>query len=243
MLETILQNFSFIPQQLLRSWFFFRKFCFWLPWEPIKLRGYNKKGMFGRGPLKVHFCKSFVKISARVATLMQKQNSLTFHWLFPDQIQFFTDQNTVVLRPICLLAADKWQIPFTGSLNCNSLILQMKEIKSINSFLAQNVLKLTSFHGPYQANRVTEKNQHCYHISSSKNTCYNKYFGTKLWNLLTFPWLSSYLKFPWPICKIPRLFPDLEEKIKFPWLVPDQWPPWSAMRYSNNFFLLCLCSC
>ena len=27
----------------------------------IKLRGYNKKGMFGRGPLKEHFCKSFVK--------------------------------------------------------------------------------------------------------------------------------------------------------------------------------------
>ena len=67
-------------------------------------------------------------------------------WLFPDQIQFFTDQNTVVLRPICLLAADKWQIPFTSSLKCTSLILEMKQIKSLNSFLAQNVLKLTSFH-------------------------------------------------------------------------------------------------
>ena len=67
----------------------------------------------------------------RVATLMQKQNSLTFHRLFPHQIQFFTDQNTAVLRPICLLTADKWQIPFTSSLNCTSLILQMKQIKSL----------------------------------------------------------------------------------------------------------------
>ena len=88
---------------------------------------------------------------------MQKQNSLTFHWLFPDQIQFFTDQNTAVLQPICLLAADKWQIPFTSSLNCTSLILQMKEIKSLNSFLAQNVLKLTSFHSPERAKGAREK--------------------------------------------------------------------------------------
>ena len=44
------------------------------------------------------------------------------------------------------LAADKWQIPFTSSLKCTSLTLQMKQIKSLNSFLAQRVLKLTSFH-------------------------------------------------------------------------------------------------
>ena len=93
----------------------------------------------------------------RVATLMQKQNSLTFHWLFPDQIQFFTDQNTAVLRPICLLAADKWQIPFTSSLNCTSLILQIKEIKSLNSFLAQNVPKLKSFHSFERAKQAREK--------------------------------------------------------------------------------------
>ena len=93
----------------------------------------------------------------RVATLMQKQNSLTFHWLFPDQIQFFTDQNTAVLQPICLLAADKWQIPFTSSLNCTSLILQIKEIKSLNSFLAQNVPKLKSFHSFERAKRAREK--------------------------------------------------------------------------------------
>ena len=160
----------------------------------------------------------------RVATLMQKQNSLTFHWIFPDQIQFFTDQNTAVLQPICLLAADKWQIPFTSSIKCTSLILQMKQIKSLNSFLAQTLLKLTSYHSFKQAR---EKNQHFYkinffHISHSQNTCYNTYFGPKLWNSLTFPWLSWYLKFPWLICKIPWLFPDLEEKSNF----PDQWPPW-----------------
>ena len=57
---------------------------------------------FGHGQLTYPHC------SCRVATLMQKQNSLTFHWLFPNQIQFFTDQNTAVLWPICLLAADKW---------------------------------------------------------------------------------------------------------------------------------------
>ena len=96
-------------------------------------------------------------IKYRVATLMQKQNSLTFHWFSPDQIQFFTAQNTVVLRPICLLAADKWQIPFTSSLKCTSLILQMKQIKSLNSFLAQNVLKLTSFHSFERAKQAREQ--------------------------------------------------------------------------------------
>ena len=87
-----------------------------------------------------------LRFITRVATLMQKQNSLTFHWLFPDQIQIFTDQNTAVLWPISLLTADKGQIPFTSSLKCTSLILQMKQIKSSNTFLAQNVLKLASFH-------------------------------------------------------------------------------------------------
>ena len=48
-------------------------------------------------------CVNYAWCPTRVATLMQKQNSLTFHWLFPDQIQFFTDQNTAVLRFICLL--------------------------------------------------------------------------------------------------------------------------------------------
>ena len=77
-------------------------------------------------------------------------------WLFPDQIQFFTAQNTEVLRPICLLAADKWQIPFTSSLKCTSLILYMKQIKSLHSFLAQNVLNLSSFHSFELAKRARE---------------------------------------------------------------------------------------
>ena len=91
--------------------------------------------------------------SIRVATFRQKQNSLTFHRLFPDQLQFFTDQNDAILRPICLLAANKWQIPFISSLKCTSLILQMKQVKSLNSFLAQNVKKLTSFHSFEQARK------------------------------------------------------------------------------------------
>ena len=143
-------------------------------------------------------------------------NALTFHWLFPDQIQFFTDQNTAVLRPICLLAADKWQIPFTSSLKCTSLILQIKQIKSLNSFLAQNVLKLTSFPSFEQAREKINTFKKSKHFSSNRNTCYNTYFGPKLWNSLTFPWLSWYLKFPWPVCKIPWLWPDLEEKSNFP---------------------------
>ena len=74
--------------------------------------------------------------------------------LFPDQIQFFTDQNTVVVWPICLLAADKWQIPFISSLKCTSLILQMEQIKSLNSFLAQNVLKSTSLYSLKRAREI-----------------------------------------------------------------------------------------
>ena len=134
-------------------------------------------------------------------------------WLFHDQIQFFIDQNTAVLRPICLLAANKWQSLFTSSLKCTSLILQTEQIKSLNNFFAQNVLKLPSFDSFEPAR---EKNQHFFHISGSQNACYNTYFGPKFWNSLTFPWLSWYLKFPWPICKIPWLFPDLEEKSNFP---------------------------
>ena len=35
-----------------------------LPWQQIKFRGLDKNELFGRGPLKEHFCKTFVKISA-----------------------------------------------------------------------------------------------------------------------------------------------------------------------------------
>ena len=115
-------------------------------------------------------------------------------WLFTDQIQFFTDQNTAVLQPICLLAADKWQISFTSSLKCISLILQMKQIKSLNSLLTQNILKLTSFH------------------SFEQNTCYHTYFGPKLWNSLSF----LVFKISLTNSKIHWLFPDREEKSNFP---------------------------
>ena len=130
-------------------------------------------------------------------------------WLFPDQIQFFTDQNTAVLRPICFLAVDKWQIPFTSSLKCTSLILQMKQIKSLNSFLAQNVLKLTSFHSFKRGKWAREK----------KINTFLTFQVVKIHILgqnYEIPWLSRYLKFPWPICKIPWLFPDPEEKSNFP---------------------------
>ena len=92
----------------------------------------------------------------------------------------------------------------------------MKQIKSLNNFLAQDVLKLTSFHSFEWAKWARDKINTFFHISSSQNTCYNTYFGPKLWNSPTFPWLSWYLKFPGPSCKIPWLFPDLEEKSNFP---------------------------
>ena len=71
------------------------------------------------GGIKIFIVIKFLNFLLRVATLMQKQNPPTFHWLFPEQIQFFTDPYTVVLKPICLLAAIKWQIPFTSSLKWN----------------------------------------------------------------------------------------------------------------------------
>ena len=145
-------------------------------------------------------------------------------WLFPDQIQFFTDQNTVALWPICLLAADKWQIPFASSLNCTSLILQMKQIKYLNSFLAQNVLKLTSLIVSSEWSPREKKSTLFSHFKKSKYLLQHIFWAkimkfpdfsltflvfkislTNLQNSLTFPW-------PW-------------RKIKFPWVFPDQWPP------------------
>ena len=143
---------------------------------------------------------------------MQKQNSLTFHCFFPDQIQFFTDQNTAVLRPICFLTADKLQSPFTSSLKCTSLILQMKQIKSLNSFLAQNVLKLTSFHSVEQAKWAREKVNTFFTFQVVKIPATTHILGQNF----EIPWLFWYLKFPWLICQIPWLFPDREEKSNYP---------------------------
>ena len=56
-----------------------------------------------------------------------------------------------------LSSRSRWQIPFTSSLKCTTLILQMKQIKSLNSFLAQNVLKLTSFNSFERAKPAREK--------------------------------------------------------------------------------------
>ena len=41
----------------------FANLAFLLLWQPAKFSGLNKIHMFGRGLLKEHFCKSFVKIS------------------------------------------------------------------------------------------------------------------------------------------------------------------------------------
>ena len=41
----------------------FANLSFQLPWQPIKLNGLDRIHLFGRGLLKEHFCKTFVKIS------------------------------------------------------------------------------------------------------------------------------------------------------------------------------------
>ena len=44
--------------------YLFANLSFRLPWQPIKFRGLDKIHMFGRGLLKEHLCKMFVKTSA-----------------------------------------------------------------------------------------------------------------------------------------------------------------------------------
>ena len=152
--------------------------------------------------------------------------SLTFPW--PNS-QFFTDQNTAVIWPICLLAADKWQIPFTSSLNCTSLILQMKEIKSLNSFLAQNVLKLTSFLNFEQATRAREKINTFSHFKLSKYLLQH-IFRAKIMKFPDFSLTFLVLKISLTNLQNSLTFPWPWRKIKFPWLFPDQWPPWHVKK-------------
>ena len=67
MLSTVLQSSSFIPLMVSEKMgfdFISTNLAFWLPWRPIKFRGLNKIHMLGRGILKEHFCKIFVKTAA-----------------------------------------------------------------------------------------------------------------------------------------------------------------------------------
>ena len=60
-------KFSFIPLMASEEMFFeylFANLAIRLPWQPIKFSGLDKIHIFGRGLLKEHFCKTFVKISA-----------------------------------------------------------------------------------------------------------------------------------------------------------------------------------
>ena len=63
---SVYAQFSFIPYTASEEMifeYFFANLAFWLPWQLIKFSGLNKIHMFGRGLLKEHFCKTFVKIS------------------------------------------------------------------------------------------------------------------------------------------------------------------------------------
>ena len=56
------------PSCLLRRRFlniFFANLAFCLLWQPIKFRDLDKIHVVGRGPLKEHFCETFVKISVK----------------------------------------------------------------------------------------------------------------------------------------------------------------------------------
>ena len=64
MLSTVLQSFSFNPfmtSEEIMFDYFFANLAFRLPWQPVKFRGLDKIHMFGRGLLKEHFFKTFVK--------------------------------------------------------------------------------------------------------------------------------------------------------------------------------------
>ena len=52
-------TFSFIPLMASEE----KIFEYFFAWQPIEFSGLDKIHMVGRGPLKEHFCKSFVKLS------------------------------------------------------------------------------------------------------------------------------------------------------------------------------------
>ena len=67
-----MQNFSFIPlmasEKIFLMFFFFffvvENLAFRLPWPPIKISDLDIIHLVGRELLKIHFSKTFVKISA-----------------------------------------------------------------------------------------------------------------------------------------------------------------------------------
>ena len=155
-----------------------------------------------------------------MAHLLRPSNRNKIPWLFTDfSLTKFSFSLTKILwfydififsQPI-----NDRQIPFTSSLKCTSLILQMKQIKSLNSFLAQNVLKLTSFHS--------------FEWAREKINTFSTFQAVK-YQLQHIFW-AKIMKFPdfsltFLVFKISLTFPWPWRKIKFPWLIPEQWPPW-----------------
>ena len=63
LVEDLSRNISINILSMMIFEYFFTNLAFWLPWQLIKFSGLNKIHMFGRGLLKEHFCKTFVKIS------------------------------------------------------------------------------------------------------------------------------------------------------------------------------------
>ena len=63
-----------------------------------------------------------------------------------------------------------------------------------------------------RSKREARKNHDFKTLKNGQNTCYNPNIFSPNYGI---PWLSWYLKFPWPICKIHWPW----RKIKFPWPV------------------------
>ena len=128
----------------------------------------------------------------------------------------------IIVRLKLFLYIKKWHRPGVFvPLRALALVLQMKEIKSLNSFLAQNVLKLTSFHSLEPAREKINTFSHfksskylLQHIFLAKIMKFSDFSLTFLVFKISLTNLQNSLTFPWPW-----------RKIKFPWLFPDQWPP------------------
>ena len=151
-----------------------------------------------------HNVKYAIIHQPRVATLSQQQNSLTFSWLnsiFPWPKYCVFMAFFFFLQPI----NDK------SSLS-SSPILEFQKIKCLKSYKLLIILGKRS---------EREKNNIFKQLKMDKIPATTQIFLTQIIKFPDFSpdFLDINLKFLWPICKIPWLFPDLEEKIKFPWPV------------------------
>ena len=158
----------------------------------------------------------------RVATPPPLQSATKFPDFSPTEFYFFLTKILcfyglfLVLQPI----HDQFSLPSSPILE-----FKKKKKKKFKRFWGKHFLiNHYNFLIVSSEGSKREKNQHFQTLKNGQNICYNPSILAQIMEF-GIPWLSKYLKFPWPICKIPWLFPDLEEKSNF----PDQWPPWETL--------------